>query len=83
MGNWYTPSGTDLVVPEAADAGVLLDAASDLDVLVRGVQVGQALADVRVDHGQGGAAHHDARPAHAVVVLRGNKHRSEDGLQGN
>ena len=37
--------------------------------LYGGVQVGQALADVRVDEGQRGAAHHDPRTAHAVVIL--------------
>ena len=81
-GNWDTHSGTNLVVPEAADAGVLLDAASDLDVLVGSVQVGQALPDVRVDHSQSGAAHHDTWSAHAVVVLWGSRHGSEYRLHG-
>lgn len=58
-----------LIGPRARHASVLLHAPAKLDVFVGGKQVLQAVFDVRHHPGQGFAAHDDAGPTHAEVLV--------------
>lgn len=66
-----------LVGPGARDVGELFHAPSYLDVLVRRVQVFQAVADVRHNETQRFPAHHDARSAHAKVLVVVERQQAE------
>lgn len=68
---------TDLVRPGAGDAGEALHAAAQLHVLVRRVEVLEAVLDVRRHPGQRLAAEQHAGPAHAEVLVELERQQPE------